>query len=199
MTRWIACTRPWNAAGGNAEIADLVLSTYVCPSGIRMFPGKQDNGGVLGSSVVLAEGETLPPPERWPSVLSKVRTFESRTAKTISLDAQQDGTAADVLACEPARLDVMLGYEDMVPEAAGLVRNSANPLVSLVNGSAFSVPRTLAQHRLVAQGRAVENRRCLGFPFGRRTAGSAQAGGGAAAGGVSPVGFGLATQCRGVG
>lgn len=72
------------------------------------------------------------------------------------------GTAPDVLACGSARLGVMLCYEDMVPEAAAsLVQNSANLLVSLVNGSAFTEPLTLAQHRLLAQGRAVENRRCL--------------------------------------
>ena len=79
------------------------------------------------------------------------------------LDVEFDtGTAPDVLACGPARLGVMLCYEDMVPEAAAsLVSNSANLLVSLVNGSAFTEPLTLAQHRLLAQGRAIENRRCL--------------------------------------
>ena len=61
VARRIDYARPWNAAGGNAEIAGLVLSTYVCPSGIRMFPGKQDYGGVLGSGVVLVEGESLRP------------------------------------------------------------------------------------------------------------------------------------------
>ena len=72
------------------------------------------------------------------------------------------GTAAEVLPCGVARLGVMLCYEDMVPEAAAsLVRNSANLLVSLVNAAAFTDPLTLAQHRLLAQGRAIENRRCL--------------------------------------
>jgi len=60
------------------------------------------------------------------------------------------------------RLGVMLCYEDMVPAAArSLVDASANVLVSLVNGSAFTQPVSLAQHRLLAQLRAVENRRCL--------------------------------------
>jgi len=42
-------SKPWDDPGGNAAIADLNVSTYVCPSGITMFPGKQDYGGVLGA------------------------------------------------------------------------------------------------------------------------------------------------------
>jgi apolipoprotein N-acyltransferase len=73
------------------------------------------------------------------------------------------GREATVMACgEKARLGVMLCYEDMVPGAAmSLVRNSANVLVSLINGAAFTQPLTLAQHRLLAQLRTVESRRCL--------------------------------------
>jgi apolipoprotein N-acyltransferase len=72
------------------------------------------------------------------------------------------GGTPDVLRSGPARLGVMLCYEDMVPEAAAsLVRAGANLLVSLVNGSVFTQPLTLAQHRLLAQGRAVELGRVL--------------------------------------
>jgi len=73
------------------------------------------------------------------------------------------GGEATVMSMEgPARLGVLLCYEDMVvPAAASLVRNSANLLVSLINGSIFTEPLTLVQHRLLAQLRAVENRRCL--------------------------------------
>lgn len=72
------------------------------------------------------------------------------------------GSAADVLACGPARLGVLLCYEDMVPAAAAsLVRQAANVLVSLVNGATFTNPLTLSQHRLLAQARAIETRRWL--------------------------------------
>lgn len=73
------------------------------------------------------------------------------------------GREATVLATDgPARLGVLLCYEDMVsPAASSLVRNSANVLVSLINGSFFTEPLTLVQHRLLAQLRAVENRRPL--------------------------------------
>jgi apolipoprotein N-acyltransferase len=63
---------------------------------------------------------------------------------------------------DKARLGVMLCYEDMVPSAAeSLVDNGANVLLSLINGSSFKATLTLLQHRLLAQMRAVENRRCL--------------------------------------
>lgn len=78
-------------------------------------------------------------------------------------DEMTEGTEATVLACGPrARLGVMLCYEDMIPGAArSLVREGANLLVSLINGSAFTEPLTLRQHRQLAQLRAVECRRTL--------------------------------------
>jgi prepilin-type N-terminal cleavage/methylation domain-containing protein len=54
-------TRPWNDPQGNATIADVTISTYICPSGIKTFEGKQDYGGVMGSAVRHAEGERLSP------------------------------------------------------------------------------------------------------------------------------------------
>ncbi len=73
------------------------------------------------------------------------------------------GSEPCVLQCGTGpRLGVMLCYEDMVPEAAhSLARAGAAVLVSLINGSAFTQPLTLAQHRMLAQLRAVECRRCL--------------------------------------
>jgi apolipoprotein N-acyltransferase len=73
------------------------------------------------------------------------------------------GREATVLATgSGARLGVMLCYEDMIPEAArSLVAEGASVLVSLINGAAFTEPLTLAQHRLLAQLRAVENRRAF--------------------------------------
>jgi len=76
------------------------------------------------------------------------------------LDVGPEATV--LLLGDKARLGVMLCYEDMVPSAAeSLVANSANVLLSLINGSSFKTPLTLRQHRLLSQMRAVENRRCL--------------------------------------
>ena len=76
------------------------------------------------------------------------------------LDVGPDANVLDLPG--KARLGVMLCYEDMVPPAAAsLVDNGADVLVSLINGSSFKATLTLLQHRLLAQLRAVENRRCL--------------------------------------
>lgn len=64
------------------------------------------------------------------------------------------------IAVGKARLGVMLCYEDMIPRAARQpVSNGANVLFTLADGSAFRDPIALSQHRLLAQMRAVENRR----------------------------------------
>ena len=78
-------------------------------------------------------------------------------------DEMTEGTEATVLPCgRGARMGVMLCYEDMIPGAArSLVAESANVLVSLINGSAFTEALTLRQHRMLAQLRAVECRRAL--------------------------------------
>lgn len=44
-------SKHWDDRGGNSAIADLTIPTYVCPSGIKSFAGKQDYAGVLGSSI----------------------------------------------------------------------------------------------------------------------------------------------------
>jgi type II secretory pathway pseudopilin PulG len=39
--------KPWDDPGGNAAITDITIPTYVCPTGMKMFHGKQDSIGVL--------------------------------------------------------------------------------------------------------------------------------------------------------
>ncbi len=72
------------------------------------------------------------------------------------------GHDAGPLTSGPARIGPLLCYEDMVPAAAAsLAADSANLLVSLIHGASFTNPLTLRQHRLLAQQRAIECRRCL--------------------------------------
>ncbi|MFM1904433.1 MAG: apolipoprotein N-acyltransferase, partial [Planctomycetota bacterium] len=72
------------------------------------------------------------------------------------------GGEPELITAGPARIGSLLCYEDMVPAAAAsLVERSANLLVSLIHGAAFTNPLTLIQHRLLAQQRAIELRRCL--------------------------------------
>jgi apolipoprotein N-acyltransferase len=98
-------------------------------------------------------GEYVPGEDVYPDIK---RYFPMQEAFTAGADA-------NVLACGGrARIGVMMCYEDMIPEAArSLVANGANVLVSLINGSAFTAPLTLEQHRMLARLRAVETRRCL--------------------------------------
>lgn len=97
-------------------------------------------------------GEYVPGEDVYPDIKRYFPMQEEFTA----------GAEAEVLACDAARVGVMMCYEDMIPEAArSLVTNGANVLVSLINGSAFTAPLTLEQHRMLARLRAVETRRCL--------------------------------------
>lgn len=50
---------PWNH-DQNINVADTVISVYLCPSGIENYPGKQDYGGVLGTAVLPSESDTRP-------------------------------------------------------------------------------------------------------------------------------------------
>ncbi|MGI9178252.1 MAG: apolipoprotein N-acyltransferase, partial [Pirellulales bacterium] len=78
-------------------------------------------------------------------------------------DTLTEGGAPTVMSLGgDARIGTMLCYEDMISTAArSMVAHGATVLVSLINGSAFTEPLTLTQHRLLAQLRAVETRRCL--------------------------------------
>lgn len=60
------------------------------------------------------------------------------------------------------KIGVLVCYEDMVAEnSSSTVREGAQCLVALINGSAFTDPDTLRQHLQLARLRAVENRRSL--------------------------------------
>jgi apolipoprotein N-acyltransferase len=97
-------------------------------------------------------GEYVP----FADVIPELRlSFPMETTYTAGRDAKP-------LASGPARIGPLLCYEDMVPAAAAsLAADSANLLVSLIHGASFTNPLTLRQHRLLAQQRAIECRRCL--------------------------------------
>jgi len=97
-------------------------------------------------------GEYVP----WADVVPELRLY-------FPLETRYDvGGEPEVIAVGPAVVGTLLCYEDMVPAAASsLVARKANLLVSLIHGAAFTNPLTLRQHRLLAQSRALENRRVL--------------------------------------
>lgn len=110
VARRIDYAKPWNAAGGNAEIADLVLATYVCPSGIRMFPGKQDYGGVLGTGVPLRDGDPLRPGWGHSGVLYATDAAHPQPVRAAMVT---DGLANTILVSE----GVDRGFDDMDGES----------------------------------------------------------------------------------
>jgi apolipoprotein N-acyltransferase len=148
------------------------IESPVCPLlfGGKIYSGHPDKPRELYQSAILIDsshailgcyhkrhlmpfGEYVPGEDWFPDVK---RYFPMQ-------DDLTEGRDPVVLPCgDGARLGVMLCYEDMIPKAARtLVAADANVLVSLINGAAFTEPLTLAQHRLLAQLRAVETRRSL--------------------------------------
>jgi apolipoprotein N-acyltransferase len=148
------------------------LEAPVCPLlfGGQIYSGLREKPRELYQSAILMDraetvagtyhkrhlmpfGEYVPWADQFPELRLYFPMAENFTIGSEATVLETDG---------PARLGVLLCYEDMVVPAAGsLVRNGANVLVSLINGAVFTEPLTLVQHRLLAQLRAVENRRCL--------------------------------------
>jgi apolipoprotein N-acyltransferase len=148
------------------------LENPACPLlfGGKIYTGHPEKPRALHQSAILIDtsetilgcyhkrhlmpfGEYVPGSDFYPDVRLHFAMQDEFTA----------GAEARVLTWDQGpRLGVMLCYEDMIPGAArSLVHGSANVLVSLINGSAFTEPLTLAQHRLLSQLRAVECRRSL--------------------------------------
>lgn len=44
--------KPWDASGGNADVANQDLPIYSCPDALAIFLGKQDYGGIIGTSLL---------------------------------------------------------------------------------------------------------------------------------------------------
>ena len=44
--------QPWDAAGANAAAASEDLPIYACPGAMALFSGKQDYGGIMGTSLL---------------------------------------------------------------------------------------------------------------------------------------------------
>jgi prepilin-type N-terminal cleavage/methylation domain-containing protein len=53
-------TKPWDDPLSNLSKVDITIPTYVCPSGVKRFPGKQDYGGILGA-YIKPNGEAIVP------------------------------------------------------------------------------------------------------------------------------------------
>jgi len=159
----------WSRPGAGGTILTEVPFGPLLLGGI-VHEGHPDHPAALRQSAVLVDaagtirgrydkrhlmpfGEYVPLADLWPDL---------RRQFPVAADFSPGREATVLRGDGPARLGVMLCYEDMVPEAArSLVRNAANVLVVLINGAAFTSDLTLRQHRMLAQLRAVECRRSL--------------------------------------
>lgn len=81
-------TKPWDDPSGNLANVDITIPTYVCPSGIKQFPGKQDYGGVLGA-YIQPNGQALSP--------LSTRDEHGGILYAVDADYRQSATAASVL------------------------------------------------------------------------------------------------------
>jgi prepilin-type processing-associated H-X9-DG protein len=52
LARQINYQQPWDAPGANLAAADQDVAVYICPSSVFDSPGKQDYGGVIGTSLL---------------------------------------------------------------------------------------------------------------------------------------------------
>lgn len=87
----------WNAAGENNRMSDLVIPTYVCPGGILMFPGKQDYGGVMGSTLPLESTGRMHPDWEHSGVLYQTGTSHPGPVRAAMIT---DGLAKTILVSE---------------------------------------------------------------------------------------------------
>jgi apolipoprotein N-acyltransferase len=114
------------------------------------------NSQIVGRYVkrsLMPIGEYVPG-EKWFPYLRDLAALSTELIRGVS-DAPltlSSGTKAGMLVC----------YEDMVADnASSSVREGAECLIALANGSAFKDPDTLQQHLKLAQLRTIENRRAL--------------------------------------
>ncbi|MGN6136450.1 MAG: DUF1559 family PulG-like putative transporter [Aureliella sp.] len=97
----------WDAAGANAQAALADLSVYKCPSAVKEFPGKQDYGGLVGTTLVkmpLGDG-----PDEAFGCGSMIATSDKQP-RAISLASIVDGLSSTISVAESV---------DRNPQAAG--------------------------------------------------------------------------------
>jgi len=91
-------TKPFNDPAGNLALAQVVLGTYVCPSGIHRYAGKQDYAGVMGSGRTLS-GSARAASDSSNGVLYALDPAEKRL-KPASARMVTDGLSKTILVAE---------------------------------------------------------------------------------------------------
>jgi apolipoprotein N-acyltransferase len=98
-------------------------------------------------------GEYVPGEERWPWLHDFFQLNE------FLIPGNDD---APIVLPDQTRLGMLVCFEDIIPSVSrASVAAGAELLLCIINASAFENPLALQQHRLLAQLRAIENRRYL--------------------------------------
>ena len=125
-------TKPWDDPASNLSKVDITIPTYVCPSGVKQFPGKQDYGGILGA-YIKPSGEAIVPlttrDEHGGILYATDHEYKlSATAASVS-----DGLAKTLLVAEAVDREVEGGPDThLVGDACWACGNNCFPLNSRV-------------------------------------------------------------------
>jgi len=87
----------WDAPGANATAANLMIPTYVCPSGVLFFPGKQDYGGIAGTYIIPSGMDRPAPDAHFSGTLIPV---VSATRRGVMPSEVLDGLSSTLLVAE---------------------------------------------------------------------------------------------------
>jgi len=125
-------TKPWDDPASNLSKVDITIPTYVCPSGVKQFPGKQDYGGILGA-YIKPSGEAIMPlttrDEHGGILYATDHEYKlSATAASVS-----DGLSKTLLVAEAVDREVAGGPDThFVGDACWACGNNCFPLNSRV-------------------------------------------------------------------
>ena len=158
----------------NSEMPNPAITPYPtihCDllAGGKTYEGERDNGPYKNTAFLIDKrnqivgryvkrslmpiGEYVPG-EKW---FPRLREWAALNTQLI-----RGGSDAPLMLSNGTSVGMLVCYEDMVAaNASASVREGADCLVALANGSAFKDPDTLRQHLKLAQLRTIENRRAL--------------------------------------
>jgi prepilin-type processing-associated H-X9-DG protein len=146
IARTLDYSQPWNGAGPNAVASALTLAVYQCPGAVTAFAGKQDYGGVMGTSL-----ETLP------AGMGPYQAFGCGTLITTNVDQPNpvmalqitDGLSHTLLAGESVDRPNLAAAN----WACGLNCFSQNqPFVNMDDVDGLNSPHPAGAHGLFADG-----------------------------------------------
>ena len=125
-------SKPWDDPSGNLANVDVTIPTYVCPSAIKQFPGKQDYGGILGAYIQPSGAAIIPltPRDEHSGILYATDATYSQPATAASVS---DGLSRTLMVAEACDREVIGGPDTHTHgDACWACGNNCFPLNSRV-------------------------------------------------------------------